>query len=171
MIPRFLFIPLLHKNIHEGIAMLYPTHGNKGFTLVELMIAIGIIGIMAMIALPAYSNYMARAQISEAIQLAASMKPEVEMAYAVTGKLPIEVAVSSKGGSAGRYVDMIEIDENGVITATISSQAAVPIQNQQVTFTPSFAPSSPDFGKVGNTTWTCGGSMDSYFLPVSCKGD
>lgn len=77
-------------------------HNNKlsirqaGFTLIELMIVIGIIGILAMVALPAYQNYVARTQVGEGIMLAASMKTEVEEAFADKGSLPITVIVPQK---------------------------------------------------------------------------
>ena len=142
---------------------------HSSFTLIELMMVMGIIAVLAMLALPMYTNYVGRAQVSEAIQMAASIKPEVEGAFAANGSLPISVSLPQGSGNAGRYVDTLSVDQNGIITATISQQAATPIQGKQVTLTPSFAPSSPDFGKSGNTTWVCGGTVESHFLPVSCK--
>ena len=65
-----------------------------GFTLLELMIVIGIIGILGIMVLSAYQNYVVRAQVSEGIMLAASMKAEVEEAFTDKGSLPIKVTVS-----------------------------------------------------------------------------
>ena len=57
---------------------------HSGFTLIELMMVMGIIAVLAMLALPMYTNYVGRAQVSEAIQMAASIKPEVEGAFAAS---------------------------------------------------------------------------------------
>ena len=64
-----------------------------GFSLIELMIVIGIIGILAVAALPAYQNYVARAQVAEGIMLAGSMKSYVEEAYADKGRLPLNLNI------------------------------------------------------------------------------
>ena len=104
---------------------------HSGFTLIELMMVMGIIAVLAMLALPMYTNYVGRAQVSEAIQMAASIKPEVEGAFAANGSLPISVSLPQGSGNAGRYVDTLSVDQNGIITATISQQAATPIQGKQ----------------------------------------
>lgn len=139
-----------------------------GFTLLELMIVIGIIGILAVFALPAYQNYVARAQVAEGVMLAASMKSEVEEAYAEKGSLPISVTVSEKA-DAGHYVKVVRVEENGTIVAKIGTTAATPIQNTEVYLIPSFATSGSNKVVKGSTIWGCSGTMDSYFLPVSCK--
>lgn len=140
----------------------------RGFTLLELMIVIAIIGILAIIALPAYQNYVARAQVAEGIMLAASMKSEVEEAYADKGSLPIVVTVSQKA-DAGHYVKVVRIESNGTIVAKIGENAATPIQNTEVYLIPSFASSGTGKNIEGNTIWKCSGTMESYFLPISCK--
>ena len=103
----------------------------SGFTLIELMMVMAIIAVLSMLALPMYTNYVGRAQVSEAIQMAASIKPEVEGAFAANGSLPISVSLPQGNGNAGRYVDALSVDRNGIITATISQQAATPIQGKQ----------------------------------------
>lgn len=139
----------------------------KGFTLIELMIVVGVIGILAVVALPAYQDYVARAQVSEGIQLAASMKSHVEEAYADKGGLPISVPVGSKN-DAGNYVDIVSIDANGVITAQFRELSSSAIKGKTVTLAPNFAPG----GNRGNgvtTVWSCGGTVDTKYLPISCK--
>lgn len=149
-------------------------HNNKlsmrqvGFTLIELMIVIGIIGILAMVALPAYQNYVARAQVGEGIMLAASMKTEVEEAFADKGSLPITVVVPQKK-DAGNYVNIVRIEGDGTIVAGIGQKAAVPIKGKEIYLIPSFSKLKPGQSAVGNTVWSCSGTMDEYFLPVSCK--
>lgn len=135
-----------------------------GFTLIELMITVGIIGILAMIALPAYTDYVARAQVSEGMQLAASMKVYVEEAYADKGDLPLNVAVSSNS-NGGNYVDIVSIDGNGVITAKFREVSSISIKGKTVTLTPSFASGN----SKGTTVWRCGGTIDGKYLPATCK--
>ncbi|RQK22528.1 prepilin-type cleavage/methylation domain-containing protein [Neisseria meningitidis] len=95
----------------------------KGFTLIELMIVIAIVGILAAVALPAYQDYTARAQVSEAILLAEGQKSAVTEYYLNHGKWPGDnssagVATSSK--IKGKYVQSVEV-KNGVVTATMAS--------------------------------------------------
>ncbi|MBH2145102.1 pilin [Neisseria meningitidis] len=95
----------------------------KGFTLIELMIVIAIVGILAAVALPAYQDYTARAQVSEAILLAEGQKSAVTEYYLNHGTWPSNnsdagVATSSK--IKGKYVKEVEV-KNGVVTATMLS--------------------------------------------------
>ncbi|HEZ5097941.1 TPA: pilin [Neisseria meningitidis] len=95
----------------------------KGFTLIELMIVIAIVGILAAVALPAYQDYTARAQVSEAILLAEGQKSAVTEYYLNHGIWPggnssAGVATSSK--IKGKYVEKVEVN-NGVITAEMKS--------------------------------------------------
>ncbi|MBH6061368.1 pilin [Neisseria meningitidis] len=95
----------------------------KGFTLIELMIVIAIVGILAAVALPAYQDYTARAQVSEAILLAEGQKSAVTEYYLNHGKWPGDnsdagVATSSK--IKGKYVKEVKV-ANGVVTATMLS--------------------------------------------------
>ncbi|ENV6310070.1 pilin, partial [Neisseria gonorrhoeae] len=90
----------------------------KGFTLIELMIVIAIVGILAAVALPAYQDYTARAQVSEAILLAEGQKSAVTEYYLNNGEWPENndkagVAASSK--IIGKYVKQVEV-KNGVVT-------------------------------------------------------
>ncbi|HEZ5466562.1 TPA: pilin [Neisseria meningitidis] len=95
----------------------------KGFTLIELMIVIAIVGILAAVALPAYQDYTARAQVSEAILLAEGQKSAVTEYYLNHGIWPgnntsAGVATSSK--IKGKYVKEVEV-KNGVVTAEMKS--------------------------------------------------
>ncbi|ENS6636778.1 pilin, partial [Neisseria gonorrhoeae] len=95
----------------------------KGFTLIELMIVIAIVGILAAVALPAYQDYTARAQVSEAILLAEGQKSAVTEYYLNNGKWPANntsAGVASASDIKGKYVKEVEV-ENGVVTATMKS--------------------------------------------------
>ncbi|HFA4282930.1 TPA: pilin, partial [Neisseria gonorrhoeae] len=91
----------------------------KGFTLIELMIVIAIVGILAAVALPAYQDYTARAQVSEAILLAEGQKSAVTEYYLNHGEWPennTSAGVASSSSIKGKYVEKVEVN-NGVVTA------------------------------------------------------
>ncbi|ENS9046748.1 prepilin-type N-terminal cleavage/methylation domain-containing protein, partial [Neisseria gonorrhoeae] len=91
----------------------------KGFTLIELMIVIAIVGILAAVALPAYQDYTARAQVSEAILLAEGQKSAVTEYYLNHGKWPEnndKAGVASSSSIKGKYVESVTVT-NGVVTA------------------------------------------------------
>ncbi|HEZ5702657.1 TPA: pilin [Neisseria meningitidis] len=95
----------------------------KGFTLIELMIVIAIVGILAAVALPAYQDYTARAQVSEAILLAEGQKSAVTEYYLNHGEWPGDnssAGVASSSTIKGKYVKEVTV-ANGVITATMLS--------------------------------------------------
>ncbi|HEZ5859421.1 TPA: pilin [Neisseria meningitidis] len=96
----------------------------KGFTLIELMIVIAIVGILAAVALPAYQDYTARAQVSEAILLAEGQKSAVTEYYLNHGEWPGNNSSAGVATSAsdikGKYVQKVEV-KNGVITAQMAS--------------------------------------------------
>ncbi|HEZ3915826.1 TPA: pilin, partial [Neisseria meningitidis] len=95
----------------------------KGFTLIELMIVIAIVGILAAVALPAYQDYTARAQVSEAILLAEGQKSAVTEYYLNHGIWPANnssAGVATSANIKGKYVKEVEV-KNGVVTATMLS--------------------------------------------------
>ncbi|HEZ6014280.1 TPA: pilin [Neisseria meningitidis] len=95
----------------------------KGFTLIELMIVIAIVGILAAVALPAYQDYTARAQVSEAILLAEGQKSAVTEYYLNHGEWPSDnsaAGVASSSTIKGKYVKEVTV-ANGVVTATMAS--------------------------------------------------
>ncbi|ENX7364499.1 pilin, partial [Neisseria gonorrhoeae] len=95
----------------------------KGFTLIELMIVIAIVGILAAVALPAYQDYTARAQVSEAILLAEGQKSAVTEYYLNHGEWPKDntsAGVASASEIKGKYVESVTVAK-GVVTATMKS--------------------------------------------------
>ncbi|CWN61583.1 pilin PilE [Neisseria meningitidis] len=95
----------------------------KGFTLIELMIVIAIVGILAAVALPAYQDYTARAQVSEAILLAEGQKSAVTEYYLNHGIWPggnTSAGVATSTDIKGKYVQSVEV-KNGVVTAQMAS--------------------------------------------------
>jgi type IV pilus assembly protein PilA len=130
----------------------------KGFTLIELMIVVAIIGILAAVALPAYQDYTVRAKVSEVILAASAAKVTVAEAAAASGESTMPAAVSIESMSS-KYVESTAYS-NGVITATAQGEAK--IDGETITMTGSIE----DNGQV---TWLCGGSIAAKYRPASCK--
>lgn len=152
----------------------------KGFTLIELMIVIAIIGILAVIALPAYQDYTARAQVSEAISLMEGQKSAVVEYYADKGKWPTTNAEAGIATSIqGKYVEKVEVGGDGVITAEMkATDVNNEIKGKTVSLTPHATTAGATPGAAatanGSFTWTCtsdsaNGGIESKFLPSSCR--
>ena len=138
---------------------------HKGFTLIELMIVVAIIGILAAIGIPQYQNYVARAQVSEALVLASGAKTAVAEYANVKGEFPTTSALAGIDDMVGTYVQSVVVGADGVITATFNdTTASAKIQGKTVVLIPAGLNS-------GSITWTCTGSADiTAYLPSSCDG-
>jgi type IV pilus assembly protein PilA len=139
----------------------------QGFTLIELMIVVAIIGILAAIAIPAYKDYTVRAKVSEGMNLAAGAKLAVseyessESAWC-TSNATCGIAASTE--IAGEYVNDVSVGGSGVITVTFKAAAPAPVEirSQTVVLTPST--------NEGSVEWTCNaGSVSDQYLPSRCR--
>ncbi|XIE84998.1 pilin [Neisseria meningitidis] len=161
----------------------------KGFTLIELMIVIAIVGILAAVALPAYQDYTARAQVSEAILLAEGQKSAVTEYYLNHGIWPANNnsagVATSPSDIKGKYVQSVEV-KNGVVTATMaSSNVNNEIKGKKLSLWAK--------RQNGSVKWFCGqpvtrantatdadvtaandktaGKIDTKHLPSTCRDD
>ena len=136
----------------------------KGFTLIELMIVVAIVGILAAIALPAYQDYTIRARVSEAAAAAGACKTSVAEFFASKATLPTDTNAAGCAGtnSPTQYVTSTNVS-NGVITVTLSNDAKLgAATGGNVILTPTTG--------AGNviSSWACSGSPQKY-MPGSCR--
>ena len=151
-------------------------HLQKGFTLIELMIVVAIIGILAAVALPAYQDYTVRAKMSEVILAMSACRSSITEVYQTGGTPPAANGWGCEQGVSSKYVKGLSTDVNGVVTATVTSISA-DVNDSLVTLTPMMAGNTPassanDMGK-GLNGWSCGGtgtSLNKKYLPGSCRG-
>jgi type IV pilus assembly protein PilA len=156
----------------------------KGFTLIELMIVIAIIGILAAIAIPAYQNYTIRSQVTEGLSLADGWKTSVSEYYAQNGTFPSTYSATGGAGAIvaqatqGKYVGSISLAAGGEIVINYSgSQVNTKISGSALTL-------NPGLDTNNDVVWVCGlaatptgvtsgagattTSISAQYLPSSC---
>ena len=152
----------------------------KGFTLIELMIVVAIIGILAAIAIPAYQDYTIRAQVTEGLSLAGPVETAVAEFYANHGSFPTSLTGTSAGGlgfsapPSGKYVSGVDWSNNAVVIG-YGNQVNQTINSAVLTIGVSTSAN-------GDLVWACGGASapgssvstgswtsQTKYLPAACK--
>ena len=162
----------------------------KGFTLIELMIVVAIIGILAAIALPAYQDYTVRAKVSEGLVLAEAAKLAVAETQQANGILATSNTAAGYSFEKTKYVTDLEIGGGGVITITYDASAGhIPqlTAGTQISLTPNVAGVALAADSSGPIDWACASSthavatatgltataptspMDAKYAPASCR--
>ncbi|MFG6447474.1 pilin [Roseateles sp. BYS180W] len=139
----------------------------KGFTLIELMIVVAIVGILAAVALPAYQDYTRRARVAEGLSLASAAKLAVSEYKASNNVWPESNDVAGLGSDpiTGQGVEDIQIGSEGVITITFNSRVTDGNSGSTIELRPSFDESG---NKIG---WDCTqGDLLEKYRPAECRG-
>jgi type IV pilus assembly protein PilA len=137
----------------------------KGFTLIELMIVIAIIGILAAIAIPAYQDYIVRSKVSEGLNMAGAAKLAVAETYDSVGTFPdgnSEAGLPGATSITGNYVSGIEVVSNVVTITYNSSVGGNPsADNTDMVLTAT--------ASEGSMMWVCTGTMSNKYKPANCR--
>ena len=141
----------------------------KGFTLIELMIVVAIVGILTAIALPTYQNYTTRAKVAEVLAAMETAKTAVAETYTSTGTLPTSNSAAGLGAAASystTYLTSLTVGAAGLVSAVIrgTNNASIDATTMRLT---------PTAGTNGQITWVCTNSGTAAtvnpFLPQNCR--
>ena len=151
----------------------------QGFTLIELMIVVAIIGILAAVALPAYQDYTVRAKVSEVLLAMSACRTSITEVYQSGGTPPGGSNWGCESGNTSKYVSSIVTDDDGKVTATITGISNT-VNGSVVTLVPLVRDSSTPATVADNMGeglfgWRCGNTTDgtnlaAKYLPGSCRG-
>jgi type IV pilus assembly protein PilA len=154
----------------------------QGFTLIELMIVVAIIGILAAIAIPAYQDYMTRTQVTEGMNLAAEAKTAISEFHAARGRFPDSAGSAgftvTAASVSGNYVTSVAVGNSGGIDVTYGNRANNAITGNILTI-------RPGRNNAGGVVWVCGNAstpagttlgaatnntdLEGKYMPADCR--
>jgi len=135
----------------------------KGFTLIELMIVVAIIGILAAIAIPAYQDYIIRSKVTELVSAGSACKNSVAEYAQTLNTLPGDLSTSGCENNPTQYVASLGVGANGVITVTATSAVGGTASGQTYVL-------APTLDSAGTVSWACNtSSIPNKYLPANCR--
>jgi type IV pilus assembly protein PilA len=142
----------------------------QGFTLIELMIVVAIIGILAAVAIPAYQDYLNRSKMSEVLAAVSACKTSVSEFAAAKNKLPTTITESGCSNSATQFLSKLDVIAGGVIQATVNNIATE--AGKVVNMAPSKT-AMPAFSAAGDGDpilgWQCTYNGNVKYVPATCR--
>lgn len=154
----------------------------QGFTLIELMVVVSIMGILAAVALPGYQDYVARSQVTEALSMASGLKPGINDFYTELKRFPVnndEAGMPPEDKIIGNMTSGVRV-ENGVLHITLGNKVAPSLQGKVLSFRPAVVDGSPS----SPISWLCGHDnpvpgmtaigenltdIENAYLPARCR--
>ena len=149
----------------------------KGFTLIELMIVVAIIGILAAIAIPAYQNYTIRAQVTEGLTLGDGWKTAISEYYANTGNWPTQTQLTGTAVTVGKYESSVTVTTGGVVLITYGQSANSKINGNTLSLVPYTNANNDVLWRCGTAAAPSGSvasgatvqtNISAQYLPTSC---